>query len=181
MASSSSAVDGKLRRASSRHVTLGEGPARASSQMADDQGSAEVTYRFGEDPDLQTTSILAIMQREDFFLRVLIPRQPTFHSVLMEPLSLLHRFFFTGVIHLIFPESRVQLWAGVLGSLLVLVGFQYTLPYASELCDAVQYAAFLQLLLTYISAFLFYDDGGLGGVNANLNIDGAAPNPAALV
>ena len=77
-----------------------------------------------------------------------------------ESLSLLHRFFFTGVIHLALPETRVQIWFGVIVSLFVFVSFQLTLPYHYDICDSVQSAAFLQLLLTYISAFLFFNDGG---------------------
>ena len=77
-----------------------------------------------------------------------------------EALTLLHRFVFTALIHLIWPEFRLQLWVGVIASLLVYVMFQLTLPYQYDVTNAVQSAAFLQLLLTYISAFLFYDGGG---------------------
>ena len=79
-----------------------------------------------------------------------------------ESLSLLHRFFFTGLIHLTWPETRVQIWVGVLASLFVYVNFQLSLPYHFDLCDTVQSAAFLQILLTYISAFLFFDDAANG-------------------
>ena len=58
-----------------------------------------------------------------------------------ESLSLLHRFVFTGLIHLIEPESRVQLWAGTLMCFLVFVMFMLTLPYRHVLCDWVQAAA----------------------------------------
>ena len=71
----------------------------------------------------------------------------------METLSLLHRFVFTGAIHLVFAETRVQIWIGVVLSLVVFVTFQLTLPYQASICSAVQSAAFLQLLLTYLSAF----------------------------
>ena len=77
-----------------------------------------------------------------------------------ESLSLMHRFVFTGVIHLAWPESRVQLWAGSGLSVFVFVVFMLTLPYRHAICDWVQAAAFLQLLFTYLSSFLFFDDGG---------------------
>jgi hypothetical protein len=34
------------------------------------------------------------------------------HFWYVEPISLLHNFFFTGVVHIIEPESRLQVWAG---------------------------------------------------------------------
>lgn len=83
----------------------------------------------------------------------------------MESISLVHRFVFTGLIHLLWPETRVQLWLGVVLSLLVFVGFLLLRPYRFESCNIVQAATLLQLLLTYISAFLFYDSGGSGGVD----------------
>ena len=77
-----------------------------------------------------------------------------------ESLSLVHRFVFTGMIHLIGPRSRLQLWAGTGLCMLVSMVFMLTLPYRHTICDWVQASAFFQLLLTYLSSFLFFDDGG---------------------
>ena len=77
-----------------------------------------------------------------------------------ESLLLVHRFVFTGMIHLIGPRSRLQLWAGTGLCMLVSMVFMLTLPYRHTICDWVQASAFFQLLLTYLSSFLFFDDGG---------------------
>ena len=80
-----------------------------------------------------------------------------------ESIVLLHRFFFTGLIHLLFAESRLQLFIGSLGSLLTYIGFLLTRPFHHDICDAIGGAALLQLLLTYVSAMLFFDDGLAAG------------------
>ena len=79
----------------------------------------------------------------------------------MEALMLMHRFLFTGVIHVIMPETRVQLWVGSFLSALIFTMFMLTLPYRHAICDWAQAAAFLQLLITYLSSFLFFDDEGM--------------------
>ena len=76
-----------------------------------------------------------------------------------EALSLLHKLFFTGVIHLIKPGTRLQIWSGVLGCIVTYAIFILTFPFKYDICDWVQGAALTQLLLTYVSAFLFFDDG----------------------
>jgi hypothetical protein len=78
-----------------------------------------------------------------------------------EPASLLHNFFFTGVIHIVMPETRVQIWVGVFMSLLTYIAFLLTKPYKYFICTMTQSAALLQVLLTYITAFLFYRDATL--------------------
>lgn len=78
-----------------------------------------------------------------------------------EPASLLHNFFFTGVIHIVMPETRVQIWVGVFVSLMTYIAFLLTRPYKYYICTMVQSAALLQVLLTYITAFLFYRDATL--------------------
>ena len=67
---------------------------------------------------------------------------------------------FTGVIHLIAPETRLQLWCGMLGSLLTFILYLQARPFKHAIVDNVQAAALLQILFTYISAFLFFSDGG---------------------
>ena len=77
----------------------------------------------------------------------------------VESISLLHKAFFTGVIHIIEPGTRIQIWSGVVGSLFIYILFLLSMPYKHDVCDWLQAAALLQLLLTYVSAFLFFDDG----------------------
>ena len=47
----------------------------------------------------------------------------------VEPFALLHNFFFTGVIHIIWAETRVQIWVGVFVSLIVYICFLLSRPY----------------------------------------------------
>ena len=77
-----------------------------------------------------------------------------------EAVLLLHKLAFTGVIHLIAPETRLQLWCGMLGSLLTFILYLQARPFKHAIVDNVQAAALLQILFTYISAFLFFSDGG---------------------
>ena len=74
-----------------------------------------------------------------------------------EAVSLLHRFFFTGVIHIIFPESREQIYVGVVVCFTCFVLLIVSVPYESSICNHAQTAALLQLFITYQSAFLFAD------------------------
>ena len=64
-----------------------------------------------------------------------------------------------------------QIWAGVVGSTLAYVLFVLSFPYNFLICDWVQSASLLQLLLTYVSAFLFVDDGSdeAAGYRTDLN------------
>ena len=78
-----------------------------------------------------------------------------------ESLSLLHKAFFTGIIHIIGAGTRIQIWVGVIGSLFAYITFILTMPFKHDICDWLQAAALLQLLLTYVSAFLFFDDGSV--------------------
>ena len=71
-----------------------------------------------------------------------------------EAISLLHKLFFTGGIHLIAPGTRIQIWAGTLSSIMVLMLFILTSPFKFDVCDWVQGAALIQLMLTYGSASL---------------------------
>ena len=73
---------------------------------------------------------------------------------------LMHRFVFTGIIHIIYPETRLQLFAGVLCALFTYVVFLFTRPFKHPLCDMIQAAVLLQLLLTYVSALLFFESSG---------------------
>ena len=76
----------------------------------------------------------------------------------VEPIALLHNFFFTGVVHVIEPETRIQIWAGVFASLISFTAFILARPYKYFICTAIHSAALLQILLTYVTAFLFFRD-----------------------
>ena len=43
-----------------------------------------------------------------------------------EPIGLLHNFFFTGVVHILAPETRLQIWIGVFVSLITYIAFLTT-------------------------------------------------------
>jgi hypothetical protein len=75
-----------------------------------------------------------------------------------EGVDLLRKFMLTGVITLIQPETRVQLWAGVILCLATLLVHQRRLPFKSSLCNTVQAAVHLQILFTYVCASLFFVD-----------------------
>ena len=55
----------------------------------------------------------------------------------MECIVLLHRFFFTGVIHSVYPETRVQIFAGGLGCLFAYIAFLLTRPFHHDICDVI--------------------------------------------
>ena len=63
----------------------------------------------------------------------------------------------TGAINVI-PDARLQLWLGVVGNLIAWTWLILSKPFRSMLCNVVALAALLQLLLTYICAFLFLGD-----------------------
>ena len=73
---------------------------------------------------------------------------------------LLHKLLFTGVIHLIMPDTSVQIWAGSLMCVFFFFICMHYHPYNSYICNSVQLAALIQLLLTYLAMFLFQMDGG---------------------
>ena len=75
-----------------------------------------------------------------------------------EAISLLYKLFFTGVIHVIAPDTRWQIWAGALVSFFCFVAFLLTKPLRHDLCDYVAMASLLSILLTYLSAFLCFQD-----------------------
>lgn len=78
----------------------------------------------------------------------------------MEAVWMLHKFYFTGVIHLIAPSSALQVWAGAFGCVIFFTLTLQLQPYKSYVLDWLQLSALLQLLLTYMTMFLFQLDGG---------------------
>jgi hypothetical protein len=41
------------------------------------------------------------------------------------------------VIHIIYPEKRLQIWVGIVASLLTFVSWMLYKPYVSDFCDSV--------------------------------------------
>ena len=83
--------------------------------------------------------------------------------VFMEALNQVHKLCLTGVVFVFTESPRLQLWFGVVIGLLYFVLYMMTLPFKSDMCDWVQNAVLLSLLLVYASAFLFLDDVGENG------------------
>lgn len=71
-----------------------------------------------------------------------------------ESLTLVYKFILTGLINLI-PDPRLQIWLGVVGNLTTWAGVIVCSPFQSALCNAAASTALLQLLLNYVSSFLF--------------------------
>jgi hypothetical protein len=88
--------------------------------------------------------------------------------------DLLLRFVLTGVITVIEPQTRVQLWFGAVSSLVALQLHLRAQPFESPFCNVLQAAALLQLFFTYLTAFLFFVDlsqpQALDGENRYLGI-----------
>jgi len=75
-----------------------------------------------------------------------------------ESLDLLRKLVLTSVVLVVAPNSMVQLWFGLMASaaaVLICIKLQ---PYASRLCQRLQLAASLQILVTYMTATVFYTD-----------------------
>lgn len=75
-----------------------------------------------------------------------------------EGVDLLRKFVLTGVITLVEPQTRVQLWFGAVSSIFFLMLHLRFQPFKSVFCNILQAAALLQLLFTYLTANLFFVD-----------------------
>jgi len=100
-----------------------------------------------------------------------------------EGMDLLRKFVLTGVITLVQPQTRIQLWFGAVSCLLFLQLHLRFQPYKSHFCNLIQAAALLQLLFTYLTAFLFFVDISqpqtLDGENRYLGLSLVAGNSLA--
>ena len=76
----------------------------------------------------------------------------------MESLDLLRKFLVTGFITIVAPQKKSQIWFGTITTLFFFVIHIRLEPFRDRMCNTVQLAAHLQLLLTYITALLFFDD-----------------------
>jgi hypothetical protein len=75
-----------------------------------------------------------------------------------EGVDLLRKFVLTGVITLVQPQTRVQLWFGAVACIFFLQLHLRFRPFKSTFCNILQAAALLQLLFTYQTAALFFVD-----------------------
>ena len=76
----------------------------------------------------------------------------------MESLDLLRKFLVTGVVMVVLSQRREQLWFGAVVTLAFLIHHVYLQPFVDKFCNLVQFAAHVQLLLTYITALVFFDN-----------------------
>ena len=76
-----------------------------------------------------------------------------------ESFGLLYKLMLTGCVHLL-PGPRLQIWLGVLGNVALWSTLIVHQPFRSRLCNVVASLASLQLLLSYVSAFLFLENNG---------------------
>ena len=58
------------------------------------------------------------------------------------------------------PDTRIQIWLGILVSVLAVLFYITCRPHSQLICFQVQMTALLGILFTYVSALLFFDDGG---------------------
>ena len=66
-------------------------------------------------------------------------------------------------------EPRIQIWLGVIGNLIASLWVLQSKPFRSKLCNAAALTALLQLLVTYVSAFLFLRNPAAAGPRIDLN------------
>ena len=84
----------------------------------------------------------------------------------MESVDLVRKFLLTGAITLVAPQSKLQLWFGQVVNLTFLLIHMRLMPFRDPICNFVQFAVHVQLLLTYTSAGLFFvDDANVHPLN----------------
>ena len=75
-----------------------------------------------------------------------------------ESIELVRKFSLTGIISILAPQTRVQLWFGTMVCIAFLMLHMHLQPFRDPLCNLVQLATLVQLSFTYVSALLFYED-----------------------
>ena len=88
-----------------------------------------------------------------------------------ESLVLVYKFVLTGAINLL-PDPRLQIWLGVISNLAAWQWVKQSQPFRSQLCNTAAWVAVLQLLITYVSAFLFIGDATC--TNSTLDLSSGA-------
>ena len=76
----------------------------------------------------------------------------------MESLEILRKFLITGIVTVVAPQTRVQLWFGTMVCVGFLMLYMHLHPYADQTVNIVQLAFLTQLVFTYVSALLFYEE-----------------------
>ena len=85
------------------------------------------------------------------------------HFWACESLTLVYKLVLTGLMPLL-PDTRLQVWLGVMGNLAAWAAIIQCVPFRSKFCNVVAATVLLQLMLSYISAFLFLGDANVGVV-----------------
>ena len=92
------------------------------------------------------------------------------HFWATEVYILAYKFVLTGFIpSASWSEPRIQIWLGVIGNLIASLWVLQSKPFRSKLCNAAALTALLQLLVTYVSAFLFLRNPAAAGPRIDLN------------
>ena len=75
-----------------------------------------------------------------------------------ESVDLLRKFMQASVVSVVSPNTRVQIWFGLVIAVSAAVVFAAATPYRDAVCRKVQLAALLQVAFTYTAAMLFFED-----------------------
>ena len=87
-----------------------------------------------------------------------------------EAFDLARKYLLTSVVLHVAPGTKLQLWFGAIVCVAAFALHVARQPYEAWAAQKVQTAALLQLVLTYLSAFIFFDDAPgaqLGGADAD--------------
>lgn len=80
-----------------------------------------------------------------------------------EAADLVRKLFLTSLIILIAPGTRVQIWFGLVTSVIATIATMQRAPYRDKLCQNLQSAMMLQITFNYISATVFFVQPGVDG------------------
>ena len=85
----------------------------------------------------------------------------TFSIPFFESVEMLRKFLLTSVVLVVAPNTRIQLWCGLVTSIAFLLLTNTLRPYRDPLPALVQTLALLQVAFNYASANLFFTDPAL--------------------
>ena len=83
-----------------------------------------------------------------------------------EAADLLRKLLLTSIVLLVAPGTRVQIWFGLLVSMVATITTIAIKPYADPLCQRLQSIATLQIAFDYITATVFFVEPGLSSRQA---------------
>ena len=69
---------------------------------------------------------------------------------------MLRKFLQTSVVVLFYPNTRFQIWFGLLLATVSTLGYASLRPYRDAICAAAQQVALLQVVFTFMAAHLFF-------------------------